>query len=440
MTAYFKRQLADYVEYHRDPMNCAMHVLGIVVLFLGSLLPLTGVSISLFGAQTSLATILVLPVLVYWLMLDLPIGLAIVGVAAVVLTVAAIIVDHTSTAGMWALTAGLIVVGVASQIIGHPGVRAAAAGVGRQSIASVARADVCDGQTVHCARISAGPRGDHRPRRAASADRRFALCRRPSKRAPRTFMTRILVTGGNGFIGQHLVSELVARDRQVRVLDIRGPHSALPDVDYVQGSVLDQNLLHTAMAGVEQVYHLAGLPGMWRRDRTDFHAVNCTGTENVLAAARKANVAKVMHCSTELILFGVPRPNGIADEDVALAVEQMPGPYTRSKMLADSLALQAAAAGFPVIVACPTMPIGPQDHNSTPPTAMLRHFLANRRLQLYLDFILNLVDVRDVAVGFILAMDMLLLSPPPARGDDLSLKRAPALTAATAARCWLALP
>ncbi len=119
MTTYFKRQLADYVEYHRDPMNCAMHVLGIVVLFLGSLLPLTGVSISLFGVQTSLATILVLPVLVYWLMLDLPIGLAIVGVAAVVLTVAAIIVDHASIAGMWALTAGLIVIGVASQIIGH---------------------------------------------------------------------------------------------------------------------------------------------------------------------------------------------------------------------------------------------------------------------------------------------------------------------------------
>ncbi len=52
-------------------------------------------------------------------------------------------------------------------------------------------------------------------------------------------MTHILVTGGSGFIGQHLVSELVARGRQVRVLDIRVPHRALPSVDYVEGSVLD---------------------------------------------------------------------------------------------------------------------------------------------------------------------------------------------------------
>ena len=55
-------------------------------------------------------------------------------------------------------------------------------------------------------------------------------------------------------------------------------------------------------------------------------------------------------------------------------------------------------------VGCPTMPIGPHDHNLTPPTAMLRHFL-KRRLQLYLDFIVNLVDVRDVAEGLVLAME-----------------------------------
>jgi uncharacterized membrane protein YGL010W len=119
MTTYFKRQLADYVEYHRDPMNCAMHVLGIIVLFLGSLLPLTQWPLAVFGVQTSLAMILVLPVLVYWLMLDLPIGLAITGVAAVLLTAATLIADHTSVAGMWTLTAVLIVIGVASQIIGH---------------------------------------------------------------------------------------------------------------------------------------------------------------------------------------------------------------------------------------------------------------------------------------------------------------------------------
>ena len=81
----------------------------------------------------------------------------------------------------------------------------------------------------------------------------------------------------------------------------------------------------------------------------------------------------------------------------------MPGMYTRSKMQAERLALQAAASGLPVVIANPTMPIGPH-RNLTPPTAMLRYFL-KRRVQFYVDFVLNLVDVRDVAAGLLLAME-----------------------------------
>jgi dihydroflavonol-4-reductase len=90
--------------------------------------------------------------------------------------------------------------------------------------------------------------------------------------------------------------------------------------------------------------------------------------------------------------------------DDALLPDDMPGPYTRSKMLADRFAMQATASGYPVIIGCPTMPVGPHDHHDTPPTAMLRYFLS-RRLQLHLDFVVNLVDVRDAAEGLILAME-----------------------------------
>jgi dihydroflavonol-4-reductase len=215
-------------------------------------------------------------------------------------------------------------------------------------------------------------------------------------------MTRVLVTGGSGFIGQHLVSALVARDRQVRVLDLQPPTRALPEVQYVKGSVLDPGLVDDVLDGVDQVYHLAGLPGMWMPRKQDFHAVNYGGTEVVIAAARRRGVARFLHCSTESILFR-SSPAGDVDDTLPSA-DDMPGPYTRSKMLAEQLATQAAASGFPVVIGCPTMPIGPHDHNLTPPTAMLRHFLGGR-LQLYLDFIVNLVDVRDVAAGLILAME-----------------------------------
>jgi dihydroflavonol-4-reductase len=217
-------------------------------------------------------------------------------------------------------------------------------------------------------------------------------------------MTRILVTGGTGFIGLHLVSALVARGRQVRVLDLQAPACALPGVQYIEGSVLDPDLVDDALEGVDEVYHLAGLPGMWMPQKRDFYTVNYRGTEVVIAAARKRGIARFLHCSTESILFRGSSSECAVADDALPSADDAPGPYTRSKVLAERLAMQAAASGFPVIVGCPTMPIGPHDRNLTPPTAMLRHFLG-RRFQFYVDFAVNLVDVRDAAAGLILAME-----------------------------------
>jgi nucleoside-diphosphate-sugar epimerase len=217
-------------------------------------------------------------------------------------------------------------------------------------------------------------------------------------------MTRVLVTGGTGFIGQHLVSALKAGGRQVRVLDLRPARCAVADVEYIAGSVLDRPLVDLALRDVDQVYHLAGLPGMWVPKKSEFHAVNCRGTETVISAARDHGVARFLHCSTESILFRPSRSPGGENEHSLLPPQEMPGLYTRSKMLAEQFAADAAASGFPLVIGTPTMPIGPHDHNLTPPTAMLRQFL-NGRIRLYLDFIVNLVDVRDVATGLVLAME-----------------------------------
>jgi uncharacterized membrane protein YGL010W len=119
MSSYFRRQLADYVEYHRDPWNCAMHVFGIVFLFLAAVLPLSLWSIAVFGIQANAATVAVIPVLIYWFLLDSALGTAILGAAIVLLSAAAMIVGNVTTVTMWSLTAVLIVVGVASQIVGH---------------------------------------------------------------------------------------------------------------------------------------------------------------------------------------------------------------------------------------------------------------------------------------------------------------------------------
>ena len=253
-------------------------------------------------------------------------------------------------------------------------------------------------------------------------------------------MTSVLVTGGAGFIGQHLVSALVARDRKVRVLDRRPPLCAIPGVEYVAGSVLDSALVDDTLRDVAEVYHLAGLPGMWLPQKSDFHAVNFQGTEVVIAAARKRGTARFLHCSTESILFRPPSLKDTSDERSLLPPQQMPGVYTRSKMLAEQSAAKAAAAGFPLVIGTPTMPIGPHDHNLTPPTAMLRQFL-HGRVQMYLDFIVNLVDVRDVAGGLILAMERGQVGHRYILGgESISLGKILKLMTAISGRRSLAIP
>jgi len=119
MDGLFRRQLADYIEYHRDPRNSVMHVFGILFLFLGSIMPLSLLHISVFGVETRLAVILALPVLIYWLLLDTALGTAILGTATVLLSVGAMIVDRVSTTTMWSIFAALTASGVTAQIIGH---------------------------------------------------------------------------------------------------------------------------------------------------------------------------------------------------------------------------------------------------------------------------------------------------------------------------------
>jgi dihydroflavonol-4-reductase len=253
-------------------------------------------------------------------------------------------------------------------------------------------------------------------------------------------MRQALVTGGSGFIGQHLVTTLLADGRRVRVFDLHPPTSAATGLEYIQGSVLDPESLHAALDGVEEVYHLAGLPGMWTRRKDDFHAVNAQGTAIVIAGARKRGVSRLLHCSTESILFRPSRTTSAVAEDVAVTLDQMPGAYTRSKMLGEQQALQAAAAGFPVVIANPTMPIGPHNGKLTPPTLMLHYFLS-RHVQFYLDFIMNLVDVRDVATGLFLAMERGQTGQPYILGgENIALKKLLAIIGVISGRSALRIP
>lgn len=219
-------------------------------------------------------------------------------------------------------------------------------------------------------------------------------------------MPSCLITGGCGFIGRHLVRLLLARGERVRVLDLAdGPAEEHPAVELIRASTLDSAAVERALRGIDRLYHLAAVPHLWSADKGQFERVNHRGTEVVLTAAARADLERIVHCSTYAVLVGRRRLSGQAvDETALLGSDDMAGPYCRSKCRAEHAALAAARRGLPVVVVNPTAVLGPGDDNLTPPTEMLR-LLLNGGPGFFLDCPLNFVDVRDVALGHLLAAE-----------------------------------
>ena len=179
----------------------------------------------------------------------------------------------------------------------------------------------------------------------------------------------------------------------MRVLRERG-HDV--GVEYVD--VLDGPRLEREMRGCDAVLHVAALYSYDRRDEAALARVNIEGTRTVLEAAARAGIGRVVHTSTAGTCGPVPgRPATESDgpPDWELAV-----PYKRTKLEAERLALDAGA-----VVVNPTTPVGDGDTRPTPTGAMIRG-VASGRFRGYVPTTgLNVVDVRDVALGHALAVE-----------------------------------
>jgi dihydroflavonol-4-reductase len=216
----------------------------------------------------------------------------------------------------------------------------------------------------------------------------------------------VLVTGGGGFIGSHLVRLLVERGAAVRVLERPGApieHLPLARIDLVRADIRDRAAVDRAVRGCRAVYHLAANPNLWARPRGLFRQVNYLGTVNVLEAALAAGAERVLHTSTESILTRARQTAPIA-EDQHVTLRDVIGPYCRSKLLAEQHAFRLARGGAPVVIVNPTLPVGPGDLGQSPPTRMMLDFCRGQRHE-YLDAELNLIDVRDVAEGMVRALE-----------------------------------
>jgi dihydroflavonol-4-reductase len=219
-------------------------------------------------------------------------------------------------------------------------------------------------------------------------------------------MMKTFVTGATGFVGSAVVRELLRDGQEVKVLVREGSDTRNLeglDVERVQGDVTDYSSIVRAMEGSGSVYHVAGMVEFWvpKRDRGKLHQVNVEGTKNVLAAADKLGVGRVVYTSTIAAIGSYGKDNP-TNEEHAFNLWRMSTDYEWSKYNAEFEAWRFAARGLPVVIVLPSAPLGPRDIKPNPGGKLILDFLA-RRLPGYLAGGANFVDVDDVAHGHLLA-------------------------------------
>jgi dihydroflavonol-4-reductase len=216
-------------------------------------------------------------------------------------------------------------------------------------------------------------------------------------------MGRTLVTGATGFIGSRVAHRLAARGDELRVTtresssdEALGPL----DCERVRCDLLDRRAVRRAVAGVDRVFHAAGLTSLRPADREWVFRVNVQATRLLVEECLRAGVERVTYTSSVAAIGPAP-PGGRADESQVFTAGELGIAYVNSKHEAEVEALRAAARGLPLLCVNPCVVFGAGDVYAGS-TSLVRRFLL-RRIPAYVDGGLNIVDVDDVAAGHLLA-------------------------------------
>ena len=217
----------------------------------------------------------------------------------------------------------------------------------------------------------------------------------------------IVVTGATGHIGNVLVRLLLRnKNESVRVLIPKFENSTSLEglaVEKVEGDVLNLDSLIRAFQGVEIVYHLAAIVSIMPGKNKMMSRVNVEGTANVIKACLACRVRRLVYTSSIHALGNISQGK-LIDESFPFDIDNAMGEYDRSKAQASLKVLEAVKQGLDVVIICPTGVIGPYDFK---PSQIGKFFLsfAKKKLKAYIAGAFDFVDVRDVALGHIMACE-----------------------------------
>jgi dihydroflavonol-4-reductase len=214
------------------------------------------------------------------------------------------------------------------------------------------------------------------------------------------------LTGATGFVGSHVARALAAQGADMRLLVRANSNTKnIDDVkaDRVTGDLRDPASLEKGIAGCDVVFHVAADYRLWVRDPEEMYAANVEGTRAILEAARKNRVRRVVYTSS-VATMGFTSKGQSADENSPVSLDNMIGPYKRSKFMAEQVAIEAARSGQDVVIVNPSTPVGERDIKPTPTGRIVVDFL-KRKFPAYVDTGLNLVDVTECARGHLAALE-----------------------------------
>jgi dihydroflavonol-4-reductase len=217
---------------------------------------------------------------------------------------------------------------------------------------------------------------------------------------------KAFVTGATGFVGSHVAQVLAEQGAELRLLvrassDLRNIEGLR--ADRVVGDLRDPGTLGNALSGCDVVFHVAADYRLWIRDPDQMYRANVEGTRALLEAARRAGVGRVVYTSS-VATMGFSSNGHVADENSPVSLDEMIGHYKRSKFMAEQVAIEAGKSGMNVVVVNPTTPVGERDVKPTPTGRIVVDFL-KKKFPAYVDTGLNLVDVRECALGHVKAME-----------------------------------
>lgn len=209
---------------------------------------------------------------------------------------------------------------------------------------------------------------------------------------------KVAITGGNGHIGNALIEELIRRDYNIRAL----VHSksnfleSLPSerVECVKGSLMDRESLLELMKDCDYLIHCAAIISINGDQNQLVQKINIDGLENVLKAAQKSNLKRIIHLSSVHAYNHLPVDQTL--NEIRDFVPDSAYSYDKSKRDGQLLARKYFEAGLPIIVVNPTAVFGPPNHAKCKQNNAFIS-MSKRRIPFVFKGGYNWVDVRDIA-------------------------------------------